>query len=170
MVGGGRGTKDSCHKPLLWGKIHCGLCLLTAFWVREGTGGAQRPQEAEEGVDLAVSLLGATPGAPGPIVQAGCSGSGGMWALLGGEGQPGSLERAEGWGQSQRVAQGRGQMSHSSGGAPRRGRVCGTAQCPLCWASLGMAAHFPDGESKAWSMLSPILGNIARCAGAWHGL
>lgn len=39
-----------------------------------------------------------------------------MWALLGGEGQPGSLERAEGWGQRQRVAQGRGQMSHSWGG------------------------------------------------------
>lgn len=44
-----------------------------------------------------------------------------MWALLGGEGQPGSLERAEGWGQRQRVAQGRGQMSHSWGGQRRGG-------------------------------------------------
>lgn len=39
-----------------------------------------------------------------------------MWALLGGEGQPGSLERAEGGDKRQRVAQGRGQMSHSWGG------------------------------------------------------
>jgi hypothetical protein len=79
-----------------------------------------------------------------------------MWALLGGEGQPGSLERAEGWGQLQRVAQGCGQMSHSCRGAKRRGGVGGTAQCPLCQAPLRMAAHLPDGESEARCMLSAI--------------
>lgn len=41
----------------------------------------------------------------------------------------------------------------------------GTAQCPLCQAPLGMAAHLSDGQSEAWTMLSSILGNIARCTG-----
>lgn len=38
----------------------------------------------------------------------------------------------------------------------------GTAQCPLCQAPLGMAAHLSDGQSEAWST---ILDYITRWTG-----
>lgn len=102
-----------------------------------------------------------------------------MWALLGGEGQPGSLERAEGWGQRQRVAQGCGQMSHSLGGwaEKRRGGDGWDSPVTPCQAPPGTGAHLPGGETEVWCMLSATLGSIARWTagpvpalrGAWPG-
>lgn len=125
-------------------------------WAGQRGGGLSPQEPREEPVDpaLGVTSRGSGLGAAGP------RGPGGMWAVLGGVGQPGSLERVEGGDGSQRVAQvpewagesrPRGRRKAEGWGRGRDGRSP-RARLPET------SAHLTDGDSEAQGVPGPCPG------------
>lgn len=140
-------------------------------WAGQQGGGLspQEPREEPVGPALRVTSRGSGLGAAGP------RGPGGMWAVLGGVGQPDSLERVEGGDGSQRVAQvpewagesrPRGRRKAEGWGRGRDGRSP-RARLPET------SAHLTDGDSEAQGVPGPCLGWTAQldrgAARASHG-